>query len=273
MEKKRKKLLYYCSYVPDAVLKAAGFEMISMHELAGNIKGSVHLPGSPCSFIRFCCDIPYEEYDGVIFANCCNSSQRMYDYVKHRHPDIFTYIMEGPRDGNEKWDCQGLFHALQQYFQSCVRVEPEIDKQHGEYSYPFDEKKDFLILSSALHQGYIEELERIFAGFTCKILSCGSQKRGIMHLTGNAVACPRMLDFFPYIGGQIASAKGVILVSIKNCDPMLFAYPGIREICREKKVPCLMIEEEYGTMMSSRSCIRYEAFLEGFGWEQRNNDK
>lgn len=270
---KSKKLLYYCSYVPDAVLKAAGFEMISMHELAGNIKGSAHLPGSPCSFIRFCCDIPYEEYDGVIFANCCNSSQRMYDYVKHHHPDIFTYIMEVPRDGNEKWDCQGLFHALEQYFQSCVRVEPEIDKQHGEYPYPFDEKKDFLILSSALHQGYIEELERIFAGFTCKFLSCGSQKRGIMHLTGNAVACPRMLDFFAYIGGQIASAKGVILVSIRNCDPMLFAYPGIRAICREKKIPCLMIEEEYGTVMSSRSCIRYEAFLEGFGWEQRNNDK
>lgn len=264
-----KKLLYYCSYVPADMLKKAGFEMKSIHELSLSARGNANLPGSPCSFIRFCCDIPYEEYDGVIFANCCNSSQRMYDFVKYHHPDIFAYIMEVPRVSNEKWNCQDLFWALNDYFGCSVEDEQKNNKLPYEQRRLIDDSTDLLILSSALHQDYLKELKKIFTRFSCHFITCNSEKRGIMHLQGEEVSCPRMLDYFSYISKQITQVCGVILISLKNCDPILFAYPGIHRICQENKIHCLMIEEEYQTVISSRSRIRYEAFLEGVEMGQK----
>lgn len=266
-----KKLLYYCSYVPADMLKNAGFEMKSIHELLLDARGNANLPGSPCSFLRFCGDIPYEKYDGIIFANCCNSSQRMYDFVKYHHPDMFTYIMEVPRASNEKWDCQDLLRALKDYFGCCVEVEQKNSNQPCmQYNMP-DNETNLLILSSALHQEYLVELEKIFSRFSCHFVTCYSEKRGFRYLMGEEVSCPRMLDYFSYISKLISRVCGVIFISLKNCDPILFAYPGIHRICQENKINCLVVEEEYKTVISSRSRIRYEAFLEGLEMGQRKN--
>lgn len=268
----KKRLLYYCSYVPVDILEKAGFEMLSIHELALNEKGRIGLPASPCSFIQYCCDIPYETYDGVIFVNCCNSSQRMYDYVHYHYQNIFSYILELPRVKGEIWNYQGLMQELNEYFGCCIQLGKERNDQQKWQNFS-NGKEDFLILSSAVHQEYVRALEALFDGFLCRFITCSNECRGMRFLMGEEVSCPRRLNYFSFINKQITKVRGVILISLKNCDPIFFSSPVINMICQEKKVNYLLVEEEYGIKLSSRSRLRYEAFLEELEVRQRKNGK
>lgn len=269
----KKKLLYYCSYVPVEILEKAGLEMQSIHELSFRTKGRMCLPGGPCSFIQYCCDIPYGAYDGILFVNCCNSSQRMYDYVRYHYPDIFCYLMELPGAKGEIWNYEELIKAVNERFDCSI----SLDKQK---KIPFqaspgilEEKECLLVLSSAVHEGYVEALKDLFGGYCCHFITCNRESRGIRFLMGEEAACPRRPDYFSVIGKKFTNVSGVIVISQKNCDPILFSYPDIHKLCRDRKIKCLLVEEEYGSRISSRSRLRYEAFLEELEMKGRKHDK
>lgn len=269
----KKKLLYYCSYVPVEILQRAGFEMQSIHELSFRTEGRLFLPGSPCSFIQYCRDIPYRAYDGILFANCCNSSQRMYDYVKYHYPDIFCYLMELPGIKGEIWNYEELIRAVSAHFACSISLDEQRNIPFRESTESLREKKCLLVLSSAVHEGYVEALKDLFEGYCCHFITCNRENRGIRFLMGEETACPRRPDYFSVIRKQFTDVRGVIVISQKNCDPILFSYPDIHKLCQDRKTKCLLVEEEYGSRISSRSRLRYEAFLEELEMKERKYDK
>lgn len=268
----KKKLLYYCSYVPVELLEEAGFEMQSIHELSLGARGRLCLPGSPCSFIQYCCDIPYEAYDGILFVNCCNSSQRMYDYVGYHYPDIFCYLMELPGAGGDIWNYEELIKAVNKYFGCSVSL-GKVKNAFQISTWVLEEKGRLLVLSSAVHEGYAEALRELFGDYCCQFITCNDENRGIRFLRGEETACPRRADYFSAISKQLTNVSGLIVISQKNCDPILFSYPVIYKLCQDRKIKCLRVEEEYGSRLSPRSRLRYEAFLEELEMRRRKHGK
>lgn len=269
----KKRLLYFCSYVPVDVLEKAGFEMVNIHELTAHPKGRSGLSASSCSFIRYFCDIPYETYDGIIFVNCCNSSQRMYDYVRYHYPNVFACMLELPTAKDDIWNYEELIHTLNEHFGCYIRLGKEKNSPPETYQWVSEEKENLLILSSAVQQEYVKELKDLFDEYSCLLITCSSEKRGMKYLKGEEVSCPRRLNYFSYIEKKIKNVSGVIVILQKNCDPILFASSVISKMCQEKKISFLLVEEEYAIKISSRSRLRYEAFLEELEVGRRKHGK
>ena len=118
-----------------------------------------------------------------------------------------------------------------------------------------------------------KELKDLFDEFTCHLITCSSEKRGMKYLKGEEVSCPKRLNYFSYIEKKIKNVSGVIVILQKNCDPILFASSVINKMCQEKKISFLLVEEEYAIKISSRSRLRYEAFLEELEVGRRKHGK
>jgi len=273
--------------VPEEMLRRAGFELISVYELAHTGFQDTNLSGNPCSFIKLCSGINYSEYDGIIFTNCCNSTQRLYDYVKYHYPYLFTYLLELPRSKEDIWNCNMLIMNLCEFFH--MQPEAFFQKKYnaGENSCELkaaegtkafsvkrgksglDGRNDLAIITSCLSKEYAKELTAIFPEYKYSLSACFNEDRGESYLLGERkVSCPRMLDFYNYVQERIQEVRGVIFIAMQKCDHILFAYPAVRDICRKQNIKILLVEEEYSFKISERSYIRYEAFKECLELEQ-----
>lgn len=98
---------YFCSYIPEEILHAAGFIPYRMRAVGSDYmsKGDVYYSHLNCSFVRHCFDMvfrkEYEFLDGVIFMNACDNIRRMYDNWRHArdNQDIkpeFLYMFVAP---------------------------------------------------------------------------------------------------------------------------------------------------------------------------------
>jgi benzoyl-CoA reductase subunit C len=79
---------YFCSYVPEEIIHAAGLIPYRMRAVGNDYakKGDVYYSSLNCSFVKCCFDMvlreEYEFLDGVIFMNACDNMRRMYDNWK-----------------------------------------------------------------------------------------------------------------------------------------------------------------------------------------------
>ncbi len=94
---------YFCSYVPEEVIHAAGFIPYRMRavESPGTSLGDTYFAPSICSFVRHCfskaLNGDFDFLDGVIFMNGCDHNRRMHDnwrYAKIK-PE-FLYMLPVP---------------------------------------------------------------------------------------------------------------------------------------------------------------------------------
>jgi len=69
------------------------------------------------------------------------------------------------------------------------------------------------------------------------------------------------LDFLARLAGR-SSARGVVFLSLKFCEPELFDVPALAEGLRSRGVPCLVLEVEMGGEVPAQTLTRIEAFLE-----------
>lgn len=253
------KILYGCSFVPHMTLEAAGFEMISFYDIDHGLRGGQKLCGNLCSFVRICSQVDFSQFSGIILTNCCNSIQRLYDYILCHHPDIFAYLLEIPRNENRCDRYQDLFDAMQIHFGREVRMPAAIvsteKKPAGTY---------IQVVSSALSRKYVQEMEKLFHKFCLQIDTCASDCRGDRLLLNwqAAVSCPRRADFCDWFETAVQTALGVIYIVSQRCDHIMFPLPEIRAMCRRQGRRFLCLEEEYTDRISETSKIRYEAFLE-----------
>lgn len=253
-----KNILYMCSYVPYTLLEQAGFNMVNIADIQQPIKGNMKLSGNLCSLVNYCTGINYKDYDGIIFTNCCNSMQRLYDYVRYSYQDIFTHMMEVPNNDGSVI-IEDLLQKLSLHFGIEIPYEIDIkDKQEPE-------KDNCLwIISSAMHRNYKEELTDLLADYNLRFHTCTSEDRGDQMLMGNIdnVSCPRMMNFYDWFSERIDSAVGLIYIMTKRCDHNMFLYPELYRICKKTGCHLLCVEEEYPLGISEGSKIRYEAFIE-----------
>jgi benzoyl-CoA reductase/2-hydroxyglutaryl-CoA dehydratase subunit BcrC/BadD/HgdB len=76
---------YFCSYVPEEILHAAGFVPYRMRAVGstGTARGDTYFTAVNCSFVRRCFDqVLNGEYDflaGAVVLNGCDHSRRIYD--------------------------------------------------------------------------------------------------------------------------------------------------------------------------------------------------
>ncbi len=94
---------YFCSYVPEEVLHAAGLIPFRMRAVgsSGTSMGDTYFAATICSFVRHCFDKAlngnFSFLDGVIFMNGCDHNRRMYDNWRYAKiaPD-FLYMLPVP---------------------------------------------------------------------------------------------------------------------------------------------------------------------------------
>jgi benzoyl-CoA reductase/2-hydroxyglutaryl-CoA dehydratase subunit BcrC/BadD/HgdB len=127
---------YFCSYVPEELIHAAGFIPYRMRAVGskGTTKGDMYYSSINCTFVRHCFDKAlqgdFDFLDGVIFLNGCDHTRRMYDNWRHAKikPD-FLYMCIAPHVVTESAlkqyteECRKLQHALEGYFKIKITEE------------------------------------------------------------------------------------------------------------------------------------------------------
>ena len=94
---------YFCSYVPEEIIHAAGMVPYRMRAAgSGNTaKGSVYYSAINCSFAKACfgrvLEGDFSFLDGIVFMNGCDHLRRMYDNWRHADvPPKFRHMFVVP---------------------------------------------------------------------------------------------------------------------------------------------------------------------------------
>jgi len=252
-----KKLLYFCSFVPYLTLKDLGFDMVSVYDQSAVFTNNPRLSGHLCSFTRHCETIDFARFDGAVFTNCCNSMQRLYDFVKFNHPQRFTFLLEISHTEKLIYNLDDLMAGLSGHFKLPEKI--SYHKMNQEKM----PQSDILVIASSLHQRYIDRLTGLFSNYRLSFETCQHSARGDTILNQiKDVSCPRMTDFFEYVKTMVSDVKAVICIITQKCDHMMFSYPQIKKMCAQSNKKCLVLEEEFVDKLSQRSKLRYEAFQE-----------
>lgn len=260
---KKKRLLYFCSYVPVTHLESMGFEMFSPGEIADMADDMLQFPSrAVCSYMQQFGKIDYRQFDGIIFTHCCSSSERLYDYIQHMYPDLFMYILDIPGGCNSEAHIKSqflkLFHTLNQRFGGSG--EPAALPQNTE------DNNSVWIVGSGVHPGWLPVLEHVFGKGACRFYDCLTPKRGDLIMAGVKTSCPHMLDFIPWFAGMLenknSGIKAVVGFVSQKCDYGLFSMPLLQEVCETRGCRFLQLEEEFTRKLSERNLIRLEAFHE-----------
>lgn len=94
---------YFCSYVPDEIITAAGLIPFRMRATGstGTELSDAYFSSISCSFPRHCFDLALrgeqDFVDGVIFLNSCDHIRRLYDNWKHKVKTPFSHFLSLPR--------------------------------------------------------------------------------------------------------------------------------------------------------------------------------
>lgn len=266
----KKQILYFCSFVPHRFLSENGFEMVSAYDLIESDGMKPVLSGNLCNFVKNCELIDFTRFDGVIFINCCNSMQRLYDYVSYRYPEVYAIILNLPHEFYCKNYFTPLFESLSLRFHTQLQERNPLPEEIN----PEEDKEKILVLTSTIHKIYFQQLQTIFKGYELQLESCWSIPRGDRLLAGEkSVTCPRMLDYGNYLKGKIQSADMVIFITLQRCDHIMFTYPIVNEICKSHHRKLLLVEEEYRETIPAHSRIRYDAFLECIELERKAGER
>jgi len=123
-----KVLGYFCSYVPEEIITAAGFLPFRMRATGstGTELADAYLSSINCSFTRHCLNIglrgEYGFVDGVIWPSTCDHVRRVYDNWKRKVETPFVRIMSLPKKTDEPqvgWyrdEMVNLKEALEKHF-------------------------------------------------------------------------------------------------------------------------------------------------------------
>ena len=121
-----------------------------------------------------------------------------------------------------------------------------------------DISADDLCISNRYYEGLVEADE-------------GCSRKDMLDLLAKRYldkpACMRMAD----TGSKLEEIKakvrhqevqGVIFISLKFCDTMLYSFPLLRKAMTELKIPVLYLEIEYNNFSEGQIKTRMQAFLE-----------
>ena len=286
---------YMCSYVPYHLISELGFSMINFNDLdEGIAKGTHRLPVNLCSYTLHCVEVLDKAgIDGLIVTNCCNSMQRLYDYVKLTRPDIFCYMLELPRD-NSQYECiyfgnhiTDLCDSLKQFFHlEQIKSLPNGNTPSCKIKYD----NEICVLGNAIPVGIRKQMEHYFKKYNIEINHCGMRNNGdaiwerYLILKENKIGqratipeypCARMSQFIYWFECYIRDnqqLKGVAYFSSQNCDNYLLSFPAIQKLCKANGIPVIELEVNYNEKRSGQFATRLEAFIECLEYNDSKSD-
>lgn len=104
----RKVLGFFCSYIPEEIIYAAGMIPVRIRP-AGcteTVSADAYMTHLNCTFARSCLEYigtgRFDFLDGIVFANTCDNIRRLYDILKEKRPYPFMHFISIPHkaDGN-----------------------------------------------------------------------------------------------------------------------------------------------------------------------------
>jgi len=121
---------YFCSYIPEEIIHAAGAMPYRMNALnsTGTTQGDIYYSHLNCTFARHCFDKAmqgiFSFLDGVVFMNACDHLRRMYDnwcdasiHPEFRHMFFVPHVINPVSIKYFTEELQKLSHAIASYFQ------------------------------------------------------------------------------------------------------------------------------------------------------------
>lgn len=250
--------------MPFQKMKYLGFEMENANTQIPDDNRRRGLTGNICSYIKACEQIDYSQYDGVIFTDCCNSTQRLYDYIRYKYSDLFVFMLEISHRNGEILNINTFYRAM------GIGSTSEFPIVKHEMAENNMQLKKIMIVSSCLHENYKTDISALFSDYMVNFHDCNSSPRGDLQMHGEIVSCPRLTNYFDYMEKRMKSTTGVIFIITQRCDHIMFAQQELIKHCKRHHIPYLLVEEEYSIKMTERSKIRYEAFKECLQLEKNN---
>lgn len=103
----KKVLGYFCSYIPEEIIYAAGILPIRIRAwgCTESPMGDAYMSDNTCSFTRCCLELAHKKQfdylDGIISCNSCDQIRRLYDNLRFKAPSPFHYFISLPSNVNE----------------------------------------------------------------------------------------------------------------------------------------------------------------------------
>ncbi|MCX5849899.1 MAG: 2-hydroxyacyl-CoA dehydratase family protein [Deltaproteobacteria bacterium] len=127
-QKQGKKIIgYFCSYMPEEIIHAAGFVPYRMRAVQskGTTRADAYYSSINCTFVKHCFDKAlngdFAFLDGVVFVNGCDHSRRMYDNWRYAGIDpSFLHMFFAPHMIKET--------ALEYFSLECSKLKSSIEK-------------------------------------------------------------------------------------------------------------------------------------------------
>jgi len=259
---------YFCSYVPEEMIHAAGFIPYRMRaiENQGTTKADTYFAPTVCSFTRQCFDKAlnndFDFLDGVIFMNGCDHNRRLYD--NWRYADVkpdFLYMLPVPHTMAEssiqayREDLSGLKTAIETRFGVSITDEKLNDairlynrkrallaqiaesRKKREVPIKGSEFLSIMLAITALPIETVNELlEEVAAGLEGRVVSSDKDLRVFI-----SASCVEEVDHL-----RLIEESGSIVVADKIC----LGAPHFDTLVDETIGPIEALAERYMTHLS-----------------------
>ena len=348
LDSAHKRIGWFCSYVPEEMIIAAGLVPMRIQGRVDKVKeADSYVFSNICPYLKNILDSGlrgnFEDLAGLIFTNSCDGMRRLYDLWTRYVPTPFTFMLEVPRNRDErgvryfasqllamKAELEKAFErdipnhrlleavsfmndrrdmveevfsgqkefpprlkgsevlalGLEEMTRPKAETTPRLEEAAGG-AVPADQalknKPRILVMGNVLDRPSLFEMVE---GAGASVVVCDTCN-GLRHYSDRiedgddpieALArrylhkppCPRMPGFkerMDRLGGLIEdySIGGVIYSNLKYCDYSLFETPQIEGYLKERRLPFMVLENDYLWADVERMRIRVEAFLEVVG--------
>lgn len=270
--KQGKKIIgYFCSYMPEEIIHAAGFVPYRMRavESKGTTRADAFYSSINCTFVKHCFEKAlkgdFAFLDGVVFVNGCDHSRRMYDNWRFAKIDPpFLHMFFAPHMINEaaldyfSLECSKLKSSIEKHFHVSINDE-SLRRSINLYNqkrrllaqiYALRKMKDVPIKASEL-LGVMLAVTAVPVERAIDILSNVKN-----YITGRVVSKPQDLRLF-FSGGCIEEMDHLEL--IENCGAVIVADNiclGSRHFLDEVKNDGNPLQDIADRYLSHLSCPR-----------------
>ncbi len=121
---KGKKIGWLCTYTPEEIIYAAGFQPVRLSGKGNPIKSAdACLHNNLCPFVRSVLDDALDgslgHFDGIIFVNSCDAMRRLYDAWQLFVRTDFLYLLDSPKAIN----CYSIAYYADQLRELAQKLE------------------------------------------------------------------------------------------------------------------------------------------------------
>ncbi|MFX1449709.1 MAG: 2-hydroxyacyl-CoA dehydratase subunit D [Promethearchaeota archaeon] len=268
----KKVLGFFCTYIPDEIIYAAGILPIRMRAIGMGCTdtpmGDAYMSATTCSFTRCVLELAnrkqYKFLDGIVCGNTCDQVRRMYDNVKFKAPFPYQYFLSIPCFVNDitldwyKHELVKFKESLEQTFGVEI-TDDALKKAIKTYNESRTLLKQLYMLrkSDTPPISGTDIMKVILAGVTMpreqfnellkQLLKELDGKKGISDARGRIMVVGSLLDDPEYVK-LIEDQGGLVVI-----DSLCYGTRYFWDLVDEKKDPIEALAERY---LSKISCPR-----------------